>query len=561
MHIYAGIWVDYDEDRLIETLDLTGIAQFGTQLHGGFAECSFPVNGPKDRSFYRYRMYLAAHLVLFDQLGRRIYEGFITDTSMTETGMEVKAGGYYLKSANIFFDNIYVAVEPTTNLIVNPSFEVNVTDGWSFAAGTGGARARDTTDKKFGTASAKLTQASTGTSLDFYDEITVTPTTDYTFSIWVKDISVTGTPTMEIEECDSGGTTLKNSIKNLSGLSTSSWVAFELSVVTVANTVTIRVHIKIPNATNNGSIFVDGAQFEQKAYSSGYCDGSLGALYHWTGTANNSTSFRDSYSATVYDVIKDCVNMIPEWRPLTVFISDATFSVGNQDFTDKKVKDAIEAVMKFGYREDDLRPIYFAIWTQRRPYLIVEPVPDASYPDWFISVNSIRGGRAGISMSVDTIFNKIYAVYDNQNAGPSKTLPAEDYISEQRYGVREGLVNNGSNPEGIVLAQDLRDMALERYKYPRQIFTAEVSGLIRHQAGFYDYPYSIRAGQRVLIYDLDTITAHDGTMKGQAAHGLSGFVLKTRYDASRNVTQIDFGSPDISFDTIMARLGLSGGLS
>ena len=52
-----------------------------------------------------------------------------------------------------------IVPEGTTNLVENPSFEVNVTDSWNL---TNGARARSTTRARFGIASAQQTAAGVG---------------------------------------------------------------------------------------------------------------------------------------------------------------------------------------------------------------------------------------------------------------------------------------------------------------------------------------------------------------------------------------------------------------
>lgn len=263
-------------------------------------------------------------------------------------------------------------------------------------------------------------------------------------------------------------------------------------------------------------------------------------------------------NTTVYDIIRDSVEYITDWNQKFAFVSDADYIVGAQDYTDKKVSEAIESVLKYGYQEADLRPVYFALWENRMGYLFPEPTP-STYPDWMISVANVADST-GLSMSLDQVYNKVYAVYDDQGQGVSKTTAAEDKLSQGRFGVIEGVVQNGGSPEGLALATDLRDMALERYKYPRQVLNLTARGFIRRGSGGYEYPYMVRAGDFILFTDLDMVTAQAGDLKGQAAQGISGFVLSTNYSADDNSVQIDFGSSDIKLETLMSRLGLSGGL-
>lgn len=558
MKFFASIWQQSEKvtQSFLDTVDVTRSLSFGTQLNGGFTQASFKISGTRDVSYRRYRTYLNGEVVIFDEHANRLFEGRISKISKTSEGVQVDVSGHYMDADNLYFDMIYTAVEATTNLIVNPSFEVNITDGWTI---TGGSRLRVTTEYLYGSACAKLTQISGGET-KFYSTINVSPSQEYTFGLWAKALDIQGNCQIRIEQRDSGGSVIHTSSKTLSGLSTSSWVFYDQTVTTLSNTASVIVSVILPASASPGSLFVDGVQFENKPYSTEYCDGSLGPLFSWSGTAHNSISNRQAFSATVGDVVSDCVDMMDyTWASIKVFLSDADALVDTQDFTDKKVKDAIETVVKFGYSESDLRPVYFAIWDYKIAHLFPEPTFD-DIPDWFVSVKSL-GSEEEISQSTDGIYNRVYAAYDNQNDGPSKTLPADDIISQHRYGIREGLVQNGNNPEGIAMSESLRDMALERFKAPRQVYSLSISGLIRHNSGHLTYPYKIRAGDTVLITDADIISSLGGDVSGFAKYGLFGFVVKTDYSADSNTLQIDFGTSDVSFETVMSRLGLSGGLS
>jgi hypothetical protein len=272
---------------------------------------------------------------------------------------------------------------------------------------------------------------------------------------------------------------------------------------------------------------------------------------------------------TVSDILIDAVDMVPEIQDVFAFIGSSDYNVMStdpdtadiipQDFTDKKVSEVIESVMKYAYKESDIRPIYFAVWNHRIPFLIPEPLP-TFYPDWQVSVKSISGGREGVTISLSEVYNKVFAVYDNQGEGPSKTVPVENTFSQARYGVREGLVQNGGSVEGLAIANDLAAMALSTYQYPKQIYTMEIEGYVRHGSGFYSEPHRIKAGQQILVLDSDSMLVNTGTLAGQAAHGFSGFILSTSYNSESHSMSVSFGSSDTRFDTYMTRLGLSGGL-
>lgn len=379
MKIYAAIYQHPLELRtyFFEQIDVSDSVVFTTELHGGFGSCSFEFTGPGDFLITRYRDYLNAHVVLYDAFGRRLYEGFVTDTRKHENGISVKAAGYYSRAKQLLHGNV------------------------------------------------------------------------------------------------------------------------------------------------------------------------------WTGTGT-----------TAYDVIDGSIDLVSDWNKKDPMIADATIVVGPKDYSDdQKVSDALEDVLKYGFQETDDRALFFAIWEHRVPYLFPEPYP-WSLVDWHVSKANVIGGSPGISLSMSDVANKIYVRYDDpaeDSVGPTLyATPAEDTLSQNRYGVKEGVFKAGQF--GLSNALKMRDAALERYKYPRQVFTATIGGYIKAQAGFYDYPYRIRAGQLVLVTDMEIVTAQAETFGGQAGHGLSGFVLKTSYNGSNRTLDIHFGSSDNSFETLMGRLGLGGGL-
>jgi hypothetical protein len=555
MRLFASIWRSYTEAEIghIEMVEVTRSLDFDTQLHGGFASASFDITGPQDKTWQRQRVLLGGHVVIFDHLGRRIYEGQIVDVSRVEVGLKIKAMGYYQQADNIFFDMIYPAVESTTNRIPNPSFEVDVT-GWTVIFGS---LARTTLQARYGSASAQVTLSGSGAKIGVYVGELVAGG-NYTFSLFVRNVDTANVPKIQIEELNAGSSIIRTSEKILNGITDGAWVRFELSIEALPDAVNANVWVVASAGT--GSFLIDGVQFEAKAYATPYCDGSLGTGHSWSGTAHNSTSSRIYFSATIGQVVSDAVDLIPSWQKVKFSFSEATAFVDSQDFTDNKVKDGLEAVLGFGYKENDFRPVYFVVWEYRVPTLFVEP-DNTVYPEWFVPASSISGGAPGVSVSLDNVYNRVYAAYDNQNEGPSKTLPANDLLSQERYGLREGLVQNSNNPEGIVLAQSLRDMALARFKYPRQIYSLDISGLVQHGAGWTDFPYRIRAGDRIVIKNQDVISAHATIMAGEAGQGVIGFVVRTSYSAASNTVKVDIGSDDPVFETLMSRLGLSGGLT
>jgi len=262
--------------------------------------------------------------------------------------------------------------------------------------------------------------------------------------------------------------------------------------------------------------------------------------------------------------------MIPEWYNGASFFNACNISMGSLDFSGKKVKDAIEELMKLGINvtnsadEEEARSVYFAIWENRIPSLVIEPTPndlDRTPPEWLLSVNNIVN-KMGVTLDMADVYNKVYSYYSDQNYGPTPTIPSSDYYSQYRYGVREGFLENGDIPYTQTKSLFLQEAALQRYKYPRMVMQLDIAGFVKHISGRMEYPYRIRAGQVIQVVDMDaSVVSAYGMFGGQAAYRATGFVLKTDYDAKSGSVRLTIGSSDESFEVLMGRLGLRGGLS
>jgi hypothetical protein len=186
----------------------------------------------------------------------------------------------------------------TTNLLVNPSFEVNITDGWTQSqVGSGAAWAQDATKYNQGSKSLKIT-AGTGVAKVYSASITLAPGE----ALSVQAMSFVATLAMaSIAIYDA--TNLVDLVETVSR-KTSSWERLTATYINESSA-SLSVRVELRNKATDSSTVVnfDAAQAEKLSWPSAYCDGSLGTGYAWTGTANNSTSTR--------------VNM-PVWRTLTV---------------------------------------------------------------------------------------------------------------------------------------------------------------------------------------------------------------------------------------------------
>lgn len=189
-----------------------------------------------------------------------------------------------------------VVEEATTNQLINPSFEVDVTTGWTFTAGVGGTRMQDTTESIFGRASIKITAGSANTT-----RVSSTPVVNIANNAYV---------TMSVyarREADAGGARLlirdvtNNADRGAQDLNvTGEWRRREVTWQnTTGGAVDVEMRLFNRTADSTTEVWFDGAQIEVAAYSTTFCDGDQGSSYSWSGTAHGSTSSR---TATVVDL-------------------------------------------------------------------------------------------------------------------------------------------------------------------------------------------------------------------------------------------------------------------
>jgi len=176
---------------------------------------------------------------------------------------------------------------PTTNLVVNPSFEVNITDGWTqLQSGSGAAWAQDAVKFNKGTKSLKMTA---GTALSRLHTANLTLAPGETLTVQ----AMTWCNTLEMSTLaiwDSTGSAVLSSTTNRK---TSAWEQLTASYTNTSGAdKTVRVELRNNGTDSAQIVYFDGVQAEKKTWPTAYCDGSLGTGYAWTGTANNSTSTR-----------------------------------------------------------------------------------------------------------------------------------------------------------------------------------------------------------------------------------------------------------------------------
>ena len=257
------------------------------------SQFALDINGPARATYWigPHAIQLKGVLMLAHFDGRAPYEtNYSGDLNghMGQVGSPV--GGLIFRPGK-FYKAAQVAVS-TTNLIANPSFEVD-TSGWNCTAGTA---TRTTAMSVYGSYSILLAASGASGILISTATINVTSGVTYTLSAWVYISSATGTARMDLNDKPyevEVTTTVKNQ-----------WVRLVCTFTpTSTGTITPRFF------TSDSAVFyVDGIQLEQKNYVTPYCDGSLGGYsgsgvpdgtgHAWTGTAHASTSSRTSAAVT-----------------------------------------------------------------------------------------------------------------------------------------------------------------------------------------------------------------------------------------------------------------------
>lgn len=192
-----------------------------------------------------------------------------------------------------------VADSPATNLIPNPSFEVDLT-GWNDVVSATSTRV--TSQKWSGDASMQTVFHTTTASGVRTDTIPVSANTVYTFSVFLKGNAGGERVYLTLEGNNSGATdSNNNALMSYDGIAgtalTTEWKRYIIRKTTNASDTTLRAYVRV-TGTGGGTIFIDGAQLEVRGALGGdvsastYLDGSLGHGYSWSGTEHNSSSTR-----------------------------------------------------------------------------------------------------------------------------------------------------------------------------------------------------------------------------------------------------------------------------
>lgn len=173
-----------------------------------------------------------------------------------------------------------------TNLVKNPSFEVNTT-GWTTNATS--SAIRSTAQSYSGTASFRLTYNGGGAG-GVFTNCDVIGGREYTFSIYVRENNTTRSHIANFQCYDAGNV----NVGNFSGTSTScvsgQWTRVSITATVPETTTRITVSCYTAAATISGNTaHFDAALMEESGSVGSYFDGSTQNAI-WSGTANASVS-------------------------------------------------------------------------------------------------------------------------------------------------------------------------------------------------------------------------------------------------------------------------------
>lgn len=208
-----------------------------------------------------------------------------------------------------------------TNLVLNPSFEVNTT-GWTAGSTT---LSRVTTDSYFGSASMQVvnlnTSSNTGvlTTRNSTHAIPITPNQTYTITAWVK--RTVGSRSLNLRFITKATATSGTAIETFTSntVSSGSWTQLTLTCTpTNASGVFAEIFIRNNTGGSIGDTFlVDGVSCVAANTNDYYWDGSTSdiptsrrPILTWTGTAHNSTSTANAYFGTIPATTWDNVDTV-----------------------------------------------------------------------------------------------------------------------------------------------------------------------------------------------------------------------------------------------------------
>lgn len=284
------------------------------------------------------------------------------------------------------------------------------------------------------------------------------------------------------------------------------------------------------------------------------------------GLVYNSTPV---YASTI---VSDTIHLATDalqgnfWNHGDAGITPTTIDLGMTfDFTgDVKLNDVITKMMSLGYTATDLRSMHFGIYDERTAWFFPEPKYHPNTVWWLIGRDNLVGGIS-VTSAQDEVYNKVYALYDDPNGGPTLTTVEENLISQAMYdSVKEGVINVGQVPTSV--ASILQKIYLKDHAFTLFKTSFTVSGMITpHQGGPRVPVHHLRAGDFIRVFSPD-YDISDGYVfnavpdNPSMSNPTEGMILSTSYNSSGELS-IELGARTQMHDIIVERLGLVSGVA
>jgi len=200
-----------------------------------------------------------------------------------------------------------VVDRPTTNYIPNPSFENNVTDGWTLVLGIQADPILEVGGGLFGGNSARLPWTVAAAALRV-QPVPAAVGEAWSASCWLKSTTGDETIAVDLEFLD-GALASTGTVTTDIRFETQPdiWVRGVASGTAPAGTAYVRMTVR---SVTQDLYFADAAQLERGTYASSYCDGSLGDGYAWVGAEHNSFSTRAGGLRTLGDIADTAAPLI-----------------------------------------------------------------------------------------------------------------------------------------------------------------------------------------------------------------------------------------------------------
>jgi len=214
-------------------------------------------------------------------------------------------------------------ITDTVNYCKNPSFEVNVTDDWTFGqAGVGGSINLDATQYYVGTKSGRLRAGTAQCNLGLNTGVSVPNGSTVTAQCRVRcSADPTGNKAaLRITATDWSIGAFVYATAAANG-------AWEYLTVSITNTTgvakTVIIYLYNYFADSAADVWFDACQLELQTAATPYCDGSLGTHYSWDGAAHNSVSRHITPAGALSGYTR---NLRPSAGPSAALAEAGTFS-------------------------------------------------------------------------------------------------------------------------------------------------------------------------------------------------------------------------------------------